>query len=116
MAGCGRVGDRPPSGGDRLSWQLELVMFVNVTHSLSIRVALTALLSVSGLPTHGFLFVGFLPPKTAARRTFFTRWEEVAAPLLRRVLGRSVRSVAEALSAGSAALALSGPDTTDAAP
>ncbi|MEZ5278543.1 MAG: 16S rRNA (cytidine(1402)-2'-O)-methyltransferase [Opitutaceae bacterium] len=35
--------------------------------------ALTALLSVSGLPTHGFLFVGFLPPKTSARRTFFTR-------------------------------------------
>ena len=33
--------------------------------------ALTALLSVSGLPTHGFLFAGFLPPKSAARRTFF---------------------------------------------
>jgi 16S rRNA (cytidine1402-2'-O)-methyltransferase len=35
--------------------------------------ALTTLLSVSGLPTNGFLFVGFLPPKGSARRTFFQK-------------------------------------------
>jgi 16S rRNA (cytidine1402-2'-O)-methyltransferase len=35
--------------------------------------ALTAVLSASGLPTNGFLFVGFLPPRTAARVAFFTR-------------------------------------------
>lgn len=34
--------------------------------------ALTAVLSVSGLPTHSFLFAGFLAPKTSARRTFFS--------------------------------------------
>ena len=33
--------------------------------------ALTAVLSASGLPTNGFLYVGFLPPKSAARITFF---------------------------------------------
>ncbi len=32
--------------------------------------ALTAVLSASGLPTNGFLFVGFLPPKSAARLAF----------------------------------------------
>lgn len=34
--------------------------------------AAVAALSVSGLPSNGFLFVGFLPPKTSARRKFFT--------------------------------------------
>jgi 16S rRNA (cytidine1402-2'-O)-methyltransferase len=34
--------------------------------------AVTAL-SASGLPTHGFLFAGFLAPKTSARRTFFEK-------------------------------------------
>jgi 16S rRNA (cytidine1402-2'-O)-methyltransferase len=38
--------------------------------------ALTAVLSASGLPTNGFLFVGFLPPKSAARITFFERHRE----------------------------------------
>jgi 16S rRNA (cytidine1402-2'-O)-methyltransferase len=33
--------------------------------------ALVAVLSASGLPTNGFLFVGFLPPKSAARLAFF---------------------------------------------
>ena len=33
--------------------------------------ALTAVLSASGLPTNGFLYVGFLPAKSAARITFF---------------------------------------------
>ncbi len=36
--------------------------------------ALTAVLSASGLPTNGFLFVGFLPAKSAARIAFFERY------------------------------------------
>ena len=32
--------------------------------------AVIAALSASGLPTNGFLYVGFLPPKSAARRRF----------------------------------------------
>jgi len=43
--------------------------------------ALTALLSVSGLPTNGFLFVGFLPPKGSARRGFFDRHRDFAYTL-----------------------------------
>jgi len=35
--------------------------------------ALTAVLSASGLPTNGFLYVGFLPAKSAARIAFFER-------------------------------------------
>ncbi len=35
--------------------------------------ALTAVLSASGLPTNGFLYVGFLPPKSAARLAFFEK-------------------------------------------
>ena len=35
--------------------------------------ALIAVLSASGLPTNGFLYVGFLPPKSAARMTFFEK-------------------------------------------
>jgi 16S rRNA (cytidine1402-2'-O)-methyltransferase len=35
--------------------------------------ALTAVLSASGLPTNGFLFAGFLPPKSAARVAFFEK-------------------------------------------
>jgi len=31
-------------------------------------------LSASGLPTNGFLFVGFLPPKTSARTAFFEKY------------------------------------------
>jgi 16S rRNA (cytidine1402-2'-O)-methyltransferase len=38
--------------------------------------ALAAVLSASGLPTNGFLFAGFLPPKSAARITFFTKYRE----------------------------------------
>jgi 16S rRNA (cytidine1402-2'-O)-methyltransferase len=38
--------------------------------------ALTAVLSASGLPTNGFLFVGFLPPKSAARITFLSRYRD----------------------------------------
>ncbi len=38
--------------------------------------ALTAVLSASGLPTNGFLFVGFLPPKSAARVAFFEKYRD----------------------------------------
>ncbi len=38
--------------------------------------ALTAVLSASGLPTNGFLFVGFLPPKSAARLAFLEKYRE----------------------------------------
>ncbi len=34
---------------------------------------MTAVLSASGLPTNGFLYVGFLPPKSAARIAFFEK-------------------------------------------
>ena len=38
--------------------------------------ALTAVLSASGLPTNGFLYVGFLPPKSAARISFFEKYRD----------------------------------------
>ena len=38
--------------------------------------ALTAVLSASGLPTNGFLFVGFLPAKSAARLGFLEKYRE----------------------------------------
>lgn len=38
--------------------------------------ALTAVLSASGLPTNGFLYVGFLPPKSAARCAFFDKYRD----------------------------------------
>lgn len=38
--------------------------------------ALTAVLSAAGLPTNGFLFAGFLPPKTAARTAFLEKYRE----------------------------------------
>jgi 16S rRNA (cytidine1402-2'-O)-methyltransferase len=38
--------------------------------------ALTAVLSASGLPTNGFLFPGFLPPKSAARVAFLGKYRD----------------------------------------
>ena len=38
--------------------------------------ALIAVLSASGLPTNGFLFAGFLPPKSAARIAFFEKYRD----------------------------------------
>lgn len=38
--------------------------------------ALTAVLSASGLPTNGFLYAGFLPARSAARRAFLTRYRD----------------------------------------
>ncbi len=43
--------------------------------------AVTVVLSASGLPTNGFLFVGFLPPKTAARVAFLERYRDFAYTL-----------------------------------
>lgn len=38
--------------------------------------ALTAVLSAAGLPTNGFLYVGFLPPKSAARIAFLEKYRD----------------------------------------
>ncbi len=38
--------------------------------------ALTTALCAAGLPTNGFLFAGFLPPKSAARVTFLTKYRD----------------------------------------
>ncbi len=38
--------------------------------------AVTTALALSGLPTDGFLFTGFLPPKSAARKRFFGKYED----------------------------------------
>lgn len=38
--------------------------------------ALIAVLSAAGLPTNGFLFAGFLPPKSAARVAFLTKYSD----------------------------------------
>lgn len=38
--------------------------------------ALTAVLSAAGLPTDGFLFAGFLPPKSAARLAFLKKYQD----------------------------------------
>jgi 16S rRNA (cytidine1402-2'-O)-methyltransferase len=39
-------------------------------------VAFAAVLSASGLPTNGFLFAGFLPPKSAARLAFYGKYKD----------------------------------------
>ena len=44
--------------------------------------AATAALSAAGLPTHKFLFLGFPPPKTAARRKFLAALAEEDATLV----------------------------------
>jgi 16S rRNA (cytidine1402-2'-O)-methyltransferase len=44
--------------------------------------ALLAALAVGGLPTDRFLFAGFPPPKTAARRTYFEELAGVRATLV----------------------------------
>jgi 16S rRNA (cytidine1402-2'-O)-methyltransferase len=38
--------------------------------------ALAAVLSAAGLPSDGFLFVGFLPPKTSARVAFLQKYQD----------------------------------------
>jgi 16S rRNA (cytidine1402-2'-O)-methyltransferase len=44
--------------------------------------AALAALSVAGLPTDRFLFAGFPPPKSAARRTFFAALKDAPATLV----------------------------------
>lgn len=44
--------------------------------------ALLAALMVAGLPTDRFLFAGFAPPKSAARKAFFTEISSVPATLV----------------------------------
>jgi 16S rRNA (cytidine1402-2'-O)-methyltransferase len=39
-------------------------------------VAFAAVLCASGLPTNGFLFAGFLPPKASARLAFYGRYKD----------------------------------------
>jgi 16S rRNA (cytidine1402-2'-O)-methyltransferase len=56
--------------------------------------AVVAALSVSGLPTDRFLFVGFLPPRAAARRRAVDELRDVAATL---VLYEAPTRVVEAL-------------------
>jgi 16S rRNA (cytidine1402-2'-O)-methyltransferase len=41
-------------------------------------VAFAAVLSASGLPTNGFLFAGFLPPKASARIAFYGKYKDFA--------------------------------------
>jgi len=43
--------------------------------------ALAAVLSASGLPTNGFLFAGFLPARSAARRAFLEQYGKFAYTL-----------------------------------
>lgn len=38
--------------------------------------ALTAVLCAAGLPSNGFLYVGFLPPKSAARTRFLQKYQD----------------------------------------
>jgi 16S rRNA (cytidine1402-2'-O)-methyltransferase len=44
--------------------------------------AALAALTIAGLPTDRFLFVGFSPPKSSARRTFMTEFAPVHATLI----------------------------------
>jgi|HubBroStandDraft_1064217.scaffolds.fasta_scaffold44366_2 16S rRNA (cytidine1402-2'-O)-methyltransferase len=39
-------------------------------------VAFAAVLSASGLPTNGFMFAGFLPPKSSARVAFYLKYKD----------------------------------------
>lgn len=50
-------------------------------HSIPGPVAFAVAWSISGLPTDSILFLGFLPPKTAARRRIFTEHENLSATL-----------------------------------
>jgi len=56
--------------------------------------AIVALLSASGLPTNAFRFVGFLPPKSAARRRFL---EEMKAAAETVVLHESCHRIGDFL-------------------
>ncbi len=44
--------------------------------------AVLAGVQLSGLPTDSFCFLGFVPPRQAARRSFFTRWKDLQTTLV----------------------------------
>lgn len=56
--------------------------------------AITAVLSASGLPTNRFFFVGFLPPKSAARMAFFEKHRDFESTI---VLYESCHRIAKAV-------------------
>ena len=56
--------------------------------------AFAAVLSASGLPTNGFLFAGFLPPKSSARLAFYARYREFGYTL---ALYESCHRIAKAM-------------------
>src|SRR5579872_1158728 len=62
--------------------------------------ALLAALSVAGLPTDQFLFVGFLPPKQAARRTRIAELAVVPASLVLFETGPRIAATLADLAAG----------------
>ena len=60
--------------------------------------ALVAVISASGLPTNGFLYAGFLPPKTSARVAFFEKHRDFEYTIiLYESCHRIDKAVAEAL-------------------
>ena len=61
--------------------------------------AVLAALSVAGLPTDRFLFAGFLPPKSAARRTALEELAAVRATLVVYESGPRLRGCLEDMSA-----------------
>ena len=63
--------------------------------------AFAAVLSASGLPSNGCLFVGFLPPKSSARTAFFQRYREFEYTL---ALYESGHRIAKALDDAAAVL------------
>ena len=71
--------------------------------------AALAALSIAGLPTDRFLFAGFPPPKSAARRTFLDGLRGVRATLIlfegASRLGASLADMADVLGARPAAVA-----------
>src|ERR1700733_5581082 len=62
--------------------------------------ALLAALSVAGLPTDQFLFVGFLPPKQAARRARITELAGIPASLVLFETGPRIAATLADLAAG----------------
>ena len=61
--------------------------------------ALTAALSASGLPSNGFLYAGFLPPKSAARIAFFQRQRDFAFTLILFESGHRILAAAGEIAA-----------------
>ena len=66
--------------------------------------AFVAVLSASGLPTNGFLFAGFLAPKTSARTTFFQAHRDFPYTIALYESGHRIAKALDDL------LAVAGPD------